>query len=178
MTLTPLWCDRRGHKDQSAQWVRQSETCWSSGKMERKLLSSATTCCIKQTGEWGVAGGGQGKGRGWCFSLGALQGAAGEWNCDLWKPELCCNFSWNLGLFWGGRGDEEGVRGQEWSEASSNISLRPLNQFTSWRSRAGELMNNLSFPSAGCFDLKLLQRLKGWFAMFESYNFALLMQLV
>lgn len=82
MTLTPLRCDRQGHKDQSARWARPAVAV-----LDVEVLLHAA---LKQSwGVWGV---------GVWFSLCPLQGAAGDLNCDSWEPELCWYFSWNSGF--------------------------------------------------------------------------------
>lgn len=65
MTLTPLRCDRRGHKDQSARWARPAVAV-----LDVEVLLHAA---LKQS--WGVRGGGgvvlplSSAGSGWGFEL-------------------------------------------------------------------------------------------------------------
>lgn len=80
-------------------------------------FSCATLFCIKTARGVGWSWRGSGKGKGMMFLPRRSAGSSWGVECDLWKPELRCNFPGIRGCSGGEVSAEEGVRGQEWSKA-------------------------------------------------------------
>lgn len=101
MTLTPLWCDRQGHKDQSARWSRPAEAVLGCG--------SSPPRCFQTVWGWGM--------------FLPLSSAGSSWGFELWFMGtttlllLFLEFWVQLRGWRGSAPPDRGVRGPEWSKA-------------------------------------------------------------